>query len=92
MARQKMNDQDLRNAVSQLDEILGQYQNATTDPKVGDIVEWASNGERWTVTAEDLSGPTSIAEWPRESGRWRNVILIKRSSNKRSAPEFENEQ
>ena len=56
------------------------YANAETIPQDGDVVEWVSNGERWTVCKEDdLEGPSALHHWP--DGGWCGVRLIYRPNN-----------
>jgi len=53
------------------------YANCELEPMDGDVVEWISNGERWTVCgADDLTGPSPLCHWP--DGGWCNVNLIYR--------------
>lgn len=55
------------------------YANSPNAPKHRDIVEWVSNGERWTVDAkDDLTGPSALHHWP--DGGWCNVRVIQRCS------------
>ena len=53
------------------------YVGTDIPPQDGDIVEWISNGERWTVCREDdLEGPSALHHWP--DGGWCGVRLIHR--------------
>ena len=53
------------------------YAGTDITPQDGDIVEWISNGERWTVCREDdLEGPSALHHWP--DGGWCGVRLIHR--------------
>jgi len=55
----------------------GCYAGTDTKPQAGDVVEWISNGERWTVCREDdLEGPSALHHWP--DGGWCGVRLIHR--------------
>jgi len=67
--------------------LVGPYANSafgTMTPQDGDIVEWISNNERWTVKREDdLEGPSALHLWP--DGGWCNVRLIDRPNAEHQA-------
>ena len=57
------------------------YVGTDIPPQDGDIVEWISNGERWTVCREDdLEGPSALHHWP--DGGWCGVRLIHRPNER----------
>ena len=66
-----------------VDSVVGPYANSAfgaLTPQDGDIVEWISNNERWTVKREDdLEGPAALHLWP--DGGWCNVRLIDRPNS-----------
>ena len=68
----------------------GCYAGTDITPQGGDIVEWISNGERWTVSrGDDLEGPSALYHWP--DGGWCGVRLIRRPNAERAARQTEGE-
>lgn len=66
----------------------GCYAGTDIMPQDGDIVEWISNGERWTVCKEyDLEGPSALHLW--DEGGWRQVRLIIRPKLKRTNVKYD---
>ena len=54
------------------------YANSNKTPQDGDIMEWISNREQWTVSREDdLEGPSALHHWP--DGGWCNVNLLRQA-------------
>jgi len=69
------------------DPVVGTYANSAfgaLTPRDGDVVEWISTGERWTVSRQDdLEGPSALKHWP--DGGWCNVRLVSRPNGKAEA-------
>ena len=63
---------------------LGYYADDSCAPQPGDVVEWISNGERWTVCEDDLDGPAALKHWP--DGGWCGVRLVHRPNISHHAP------
>lgn len=68
---------------NRVDEVLiaaaekGCYAGSDVTPQVNDVVEWLATGQRWTVEAGDLAGPSALCHWP--DGGWCNARLVSRA-------------